>query len=130
MTDIVYYYINYSNEDIVSALVKAYYTKVQSRFASNSSVPTNKFVQFRDILKTFDPSKETPEDLYRKIELLFGNEHKDIFEEFLLFLKPGQALKVGRFMDHFMITQITRFIELLQVITISIISNYSYSLFY
>ncbi|XP_045452467.1 uncharacterized protein LOC123661555 [Melitaea cinxia] len=102
------------DKPLEAALVKAYYTKVQSRFASNSSVPTNKFVQFRDILKTFDPSKETPEDLYRKIELLFGNEHKDIFEEFLLFLKPGQALKVGRFMDHFMITQITRFIELLQ----------------
>lgn len=99
---------------IESALVKSYYTKVQTRFSSNPSVPTNKFVQFQNILKTFDPAKETPVDLYKKIEEIFGEEHKDIVEEFLLFLKPGQAAEVGRFMDHFMLVQMTGFIELLQ----------------
>lgn len=78
-------------------------------------MPTNKFVQFQNILKVFDPSKETPVDLYKKIEELFGTDHKDIVEEFLLFLKPGQAAQVGRFMDHFMLVQMTGFIELLQV---------------
>ncbi|KAJ8717403.1 hypothetical protein PYW08_005802 [Mythimna loreyi] len=97
-----------------TALVRSYYTKVQSRFSSNTSVPTNKFVQFQSILKSFDPTKETPVDLYRKIENVFGEEHKDIVEEFLLFLKPGQAAQVGRFMDHFMLVQMTGFIELLQ----------------
>ncbi|XP_026743847.1 uncharacterized protein LOC113505377 [Trichoplusia ni] len=97
-----------------TALVRSYYTKVQSRFSSNTSVPTNKFVQFQNILKVFDPSKETPVDLYKKIEELFGTDHKDIVEEFLLFLKPGQAAQVGRFMDHFMLVQMTGFIELLQ----------------
>ncbi|PZC83082.1 uncharacterized protein LOC110371282 [Helicoverpa armigera] len=97
-----------------TALVRSYYTKVQSRFSSNTSVPTNKFVQFQSILKSFDPTKETPVDLYRKIENVFGEEHKDIVEEFLLFLKPGQAAEVGRFMDHFMLVQMTGFIELLQ----------------
>lgn len=103
---------------IVSALVRSYYTKVQARFSSHTNVPTNKFVQFQSILKSFDPSKETPVDLYRKIEELFGEQHKDIVEEFLLFLKPGQAAEVGRFMDHFMLVQITGFIEALQVIII------------
>ncbi|XP_049876937.1 uncharacterized protein LOC126374366 [Pectinophora gossypiella] len=97
-----------------TALVRSYYTKVQSRFSSHPTVPTNKFAQFQGILKTFDPSKESPVDLYRKIEKLFGEEHKDIAEEFLLFLKPGQAAEVGRFMDHFMLVQMTSFIELLQ----------------
>ncbi|XP_026495466.1 uncharacterized protein LOC113400197 [Vanessa tameamea] len=105
---------NSDDKPLEAALVKAYYAKVQSRFASHSSVPTNKFVQFRNILKSFDPSMETPIDLFKKIEQLFGEEHKDIVEEFLLFLKPGQASQVGRFMDHFMMTQITRFIALLQ----------------
>ncbi|CAH0713154.1 unnamed protein product, partial [Brenthis ino] len=97
-----------------TALVKSYYTKVQSRFSSHSTLPTNKFVQFREILKTFNPSKENPVDLYKKIEQLFSDEHKDIVEEFMLFLKPGQAAEVGRFMDHFMLSQMTGFIALLQ----------------
>ncbi|XP_034835570.1 uncharacterized protein [Maniola hyperantus] len=97
-----------------TALVRAYYTKIQSRFASHLTAPTNNFVQFREILRTFDPSKETPVDLYKKIEQLFSAKHSDIVEEFLLFLKPCQAASVGRFMDHFMLSQMTVFIELLQ----------------
>lgn len=78
-------------------------------------MPTNKFVQFQSILKSFDPSKETPVELYKKIEQLFGVENKDFVEDFLLFLKPGQAVQVGRLSDHTMLTRITYFIELLQV---------------
>lgn len=100
---------------LFSALVRSYYTKIQSKFTSHSTLPTNKFVQFREILKTFDPTKETPIDLYKKIEQLFGHDHKDIVEEFMLFLKPGQAAEVGRFMDHFMLGQMTGFIALLHV---------------
>ncbi|VVC92780.1 unnamed protein product [Leptidea sinapis] len=97
-----------------AALAKSYYTKVKSRCSQNSSI-SNKFVQFREMLKTFDPHTESPVDLYRKVEELFGAEHKDVVEEFLLFLKPGQAAEVGRFMDHFMLNQMTSFIDLLQV---------------
>ncbi|XP_023951253.2 uncharacterized protein LOC112055400 [Bicyclus anynana] len=96
-----------------AALVRSYYTKIQTRFASHSASPTNNFVQFREILRTFDPMKETPVDLYKKVEELFGATHKDIVEEFLLFLKPCQAASVGRFMDHFLLSQMNVFIELL-----------------
>ncbi|XP_047510168.1 uncharacterized protein LOC125053033 [Pieris napi] len=102
-----------NENQLETALVRSYYSKVRSRFSS-SSLPVNKFAQFRMILKAFDPGKDTPVDLYRKIEELFGDEHKDIVEEFLLFLKPGQAAEVGRFMDHFVLTQLTSFIVLLQ----------------
>lgn len=110
--DVIFNYVKFL---FVSALVRSYYTKVQSRFSSNQTVPTNKFVQFQSILKSFDPSKETPVDLYKKIEQLFGVEHKDFVEDFLLFLKPAQAVQVGRLSDHTMLTRITYFIELLQV---------------
>ncbi|XP_072942546.1 uncharacterized protein [Epargyreus clarus] len=103
-----------NNNALEAALVRSYYAKVKSRFGTNPSAPTNKFVQFRELLKTFDPTKETPVDLYRKVENLLGEEHKDIVEEFLLFLKPGQAATVGRLMDHLVQTQILSFIELLQ----------------
>ncbi|XP_039759520.1 uncharacterized protein LOC120633383 [Pararge aegeria] len=97
-----------------TALVRSYYTKIQTRFASHSAAPTNHFVQFREILRSFDPAKETPVDLYKKVEELFGAKHKDIVEEFLLFLKPCQAASIGRFMDHFMISQMTVFVQFLQ----------------
>ncbi|XP_013162595.1 PREDICTED: uncharacterized protein LOC106114065 [Papilio xuthus] len=97
-----------------SALVRSYYRKVQLRFTSNSS-SANNFQKFQELLKQFDPRKETPVDLYRQVEQLFGDEHKDVVEEFLLFLKPGQAAEVGRFMDHFMIVQMTNFINELRI---------------
>ncbi|KAM3956688.1 uncharacterized protein ACR2FA_009339 [Aphomia sociella] len=97
-----------------NALVRSYYNKVKSKCASNSAT-TNKFLKFQNILKTFDPSKETPVQLYRRIEELFGENHKDLLEEFLLFLRPGQAAEIGRFMDHFTLAQMTGFIELLQI---------------
>lgn len=102
------------NDNVLeTALVRSYYTKVQSRFSSNTSVPTNKFVQFQSILKSFNPSMETPVDLYKKIEHIFGVDHKDIVEEFLLFMKPGQAAEIGRFTDHFALVQLTGFIDML-----------------
>lgn len=75
----------------------------------------NKFILFQNLLKNFNPKVETPADLYRKIEELFGKEHKDIVEDFLLFLKPGQAVEVGRFTDRFQLVQITGFINMLHV---------------
>ncbi|KAJ0173985.1 hypothetical protein K1T71_010131 [Dendrolimus kikuchii] len=97
-----------------AALVRSYYTKVQTRFSSNTLATTNKCEQFHNILRSYNPNKETPVDLYRKIERLFDDGHKDIAEEFLLFLKPGQAAQIGRFMDRFMLVQMTGFIEMLQ----------------
>lgn len=97
------------------AQVAAYYHKVQTKFASNR-VPNNKFVQFRDILQAFDPTKETPIDLYMRIEELFGEEHKYLADEFLMFLTPGQAVEMGRFMDYFTMVQLSSFVQMLKVL--------------
>ncbi|XP_037962305.2 uncharacterized protein LOC105391412 [Plutella xylostella] len=97
-----------------AALVAAYYNKVQSRFASTNRVPNVKFVQFRDILQGFDPSKETPIDLYKKIEEFFGDEHRELSDEFLMFLTTGQAAEAGRLLDRCMMVQLSKFVEMLQ----------------
>lgn len=86
---------------------------MQSRFGTLAT--RKKFVQFQDILKTFDSTKETPTDLYRKLQVLFGEENSDLMEEFLLFLTPGQAAEVGRFMDHFIVNKMVKFLDLLKV---------------
>lgn len=99
----------------VPALVRSYYARVQQRFSSNPTVPTNKFIQFQTILRDFNPNKETPIDIYKKVEQLFGPEHKDMVEDFLLFLKPGQAVQVGRLMDRISLVRMTGFIDLLHV---------------
>ncbi|GBP68607.1 GON-4-like protein [Eumeta japonica] len=104
-----------SNEDPKEiALVTSYFSKVKARFAANRNQPNNKFVQFQNLLKTFDPKNETPVNLYRKIEVLFGEEHRDLIEDFLLFLTPSQAQEIGRFMDHFEMNKLVNFIDILK----------------
>lgn len=92
--------------------MSTYFNKVLSRFRSSNN---DVFVAFQDLLKGFDPSKQTPIDLYRNIEKLFGEENNDLIEEFLLFLTPGQAAEVGKFMDHLMMNKMTQFLHLLKV---------------
>lgn len=93
-----------------NALVTAYFNKIATRFGSTST----KFIQFRELLKTFDSDKETPVDLYRNIEALFGEENSDLVEEFLLFLTPSQAVEIGRFTDHLIMDRMTKFLHLLK----------------
>lgn len=95
--------------------MSSYFNKVQARFGSNTSLPDNKFQQFEQILRNFDPFEHSVTDLYRSIEQLFGPANSDLIEEFLIFLTPGQAAEIGRFMEHFMITKMTKFVEILQV---------------
>lgn len=80
-----------------------------------NSGPLSKFEVFQSILNNFNPQSETPSELYNKLMELFGGENADLTEEFLTFLTPGQATEVGRFMDYFMLTCMTDFLERLQV---------------
>lgn len=84
-------------------------------------MPNVKFVQFRDILQGFDPSKETPIDLYKKIEEFFGDEHRELSDEFLMFLTTGQAAEAGRLLDRCMMVQLSKFVEMLQVSILKIV---------
>lgn len=60
-------------------------------------------------------------DLYRRVENLL-KPHTDLIDEFLTFLLPYQALEVGRFIDHFLLTKMKEFCAKLEVIYNNIIS--------
>ncbi|XP_063709200.1 uncharacterized protein LOC134837743 [Culicoides brevitarsis] len=69
------------------------------------------FEKFAQILKTFDPSKERVADLYYKMEKIFHPHHPELLSLFLNFLEPGQAMQVGKFFEHFIMTNMSTFLE-------------------
>lgn len=69
------------------------------------------FEKFANILKTFDPSKECVADLYYKMEKIFHPNHPELLSLFLTFLDPGQAMQVGKFFEHFIMTNMSTFLE-------------------
>lgn len=69
------------------------------------------FEKFANILKTFDPSKERVADLYYKMEKIFHPNHPELLSLFLTFLEPGQAMQVGKFFEHFIMTNMSTFLE-------------------
>uniref|UniRef100_A0A336MFL2 CSON000955 protein n=1 Tax=Culicoides sonorensis TaxID=179676 RepID=A0A336MFL2_CULSO len=71
----------------------------------------DEYEKFADILKSFDPSKERVADLYYKMEKIFHPNHPELLSLFLTFLEPGQAMQVGKFFEHFMMTNLSTFIE-------------------
>lgn len=71
----------------------------------------DEFEKFAGILKTFDPSKERVSDLYYKMEKIFNPNHPELLSLFLTFLEPGQAMQVGKFFEHFIMTNMSTFLE-------------------
>lgn len=49
------------------------------------------------------------------MEQLFLPDHPELAELFLTFLLPGQAAQIGKFMDHFMLTNMNNFINKLNI---------------
>lgn len=49
------------------------------------------------------------------METLFQNDHPELAEMFLTFLLPGEASQVGKFMEHFMMTNMANFINKLNI---------------
>ncbi|XP_053692842.1 uncharacterized protein LOC128741221 [Sabethes cyaneus] len=78
----------------------------------------NKHVQyekFLHILQSFDGKDERVADLYYKIEELFLADHPELVDSFLTFLLPGQAAEVGKFFEHFILTNANDFLAKLNV---------------
>lgn len=68
------------------------------------------YERFIETLKSFDQQKERVAELYYKMENIFHPHHPELLNLFLTFLLPGQATQVGRFFEHFMITNMDTFI--------------------
>lgn len=49
------------------------------------------------------------------MEQLFLPEHPELAELFLTFLLPGHAAQIGKFMEHFMLTNMNNFINKLNI---------------
>ncbi|XP_053966533.1 uncharacterized protein LOC128868456 [Anastrepha ludens] len=90
-----------------------FYEKVEETFkASNRPEDCKKF---NHILKTFDPRRDKVSDLYYKLEGLFLPEYPELAQVFLTFLLPSEAADIGKFFEHFMINNMTTFINKLNI---------------
>lgn len=49
------------------------------------------------------------------MEQLFLPDHPELAELFLTFLLPGHAAQIGKFMEHFMLTNMNNFINKLNI---------------
>lgn len=99
-------------EEKATNFAHAYFWKVRSRLTGTA------FSHIIQELASFEASKiKNVADLYRKVENLLA-PHTDLINEFLIFLLPHQALEVGRFTDHVLLTKMKEFCAKLEVIYI------------
>ncbi|KAH8284640.1 hypothetical protein KR018_009506 [Drosophila ironensis] len=71
--------------------------------------------KFNNLLKTFDPHQDKAADLYLKVEKILMPNHPELAEMFLNFLLPAEAAEIGKFFEHFMITNANNFINKLNI---------------
>ncbi|XP_023301038.2 uncharacterized protein LOC111683217 [Lucilia cuprina] len=90
-----------------------FYEKVEEAFKASNKLEDCK--KFNAILKAFDPKKDKVSDLYYKLEKLFLPDHPELAQVFLTFLLPSEAAEIGKFFEHFMINNMTTFINKLNI---------------
>ncbi|KAM7341508.1 gon-4 like protein muscle wasted isoform 2-T2 [Cochliomyia hominivorax] len=90
-----------------------FYEKVEEAFKTSNKPEDCK--KFNAILKSFDPKKDKVSDLYYKLEKLFLPDHPELAQVFLTFLLPSEAAEIGKFFEHFMINNMTTFINKLNI---------------
>ncbi|KAL1375105.1 hypothetical protein pipiens_017701, partial [Culex pipiens pipiens] len=73
------------------------------------------YEKFLEILQSFNEKEDRVADLYRKMEELFLGEHPELCDLFLTFLLPGQAAEVGKFFEHFILTNANDFLAKLNI---------------
>uniref|UniRef100_A0A2M4BCT1 Myb-like domain-containing protein n=1 Tax=Anopheles marajoara TaxID=58244 RepID=A0A2M4BCT1_9DIPT len=71
--------------------------------------------RFEELIKGFNECEGQATVLYRQIEELLSEEFPDLVDMFLTFLLPGQAVAVGKFMEHFILTNMNDFLEKLNI---------------
>ncbi|XP_017079177.1 uncharacterized protein LOC108113172 [Drosophila eugracilis] len=71
--------------------------------------------KFNSLLQNFDPRQEKVSSLYLKVEEILLPNHPELAEVFLNFLLPAEAAEIGKFFEHFMISNATNFINKLNI---------------
>ncbi|XP_017108479.2 uncharacterized protein mute [Drosophila bipectinata] len=100
-----------NRKDAIFAL--NFYDKVEETLLKADRVEDCR--KFNSLLKTFDPHKDKVSELYLKVEKILMPDHPELAEMFLNFLVPAEAAEIGKFFEHFMITNATNFINKLNV---------------
>ncbi|KAH8291293.1 hypothetical protein KR054_010370 [Drosophila jambulina] len=71
--------------------------------------------KFNSLLQNFDPKLEKVSDLYLKVEQILLPDLPDLAEVFLNFLLPAEAAEIGKFFQHFMISNAANFVNKLNI---------------
>ncbi|XP_020799449.1 uncharacterized protein LOC110177191 [Drosophila serrata] len=71
--------------------------------------------KFNSLLQNFDPKLEKVSDLYLKVEQILLPDLPELAEVFLNFLLPAEAAEIGKFFQHFMISNAANFINKLNI---------------
>ncbi|XP_055693650.1 uncharacterized protein LOC129796027 [Lutzomyia longipalpis] len=90
-----------------------FFEKVECTFKAARQF--DKFERFLTILNTFKPGKEEVADLYYRLEDLFLPDHPELAELFLTLLLPGHASQVGKFFEHFILTNMHTFLTRINI---------------
>ncbi|KAG5680926.1 hypothetical protein PVAND_010402 [Polypedilum vanderplanki] len=69
------------------------------------------FGQFTRMLTAFNPEIESVPELYYKMETLLLPGYPDLLDLFLNFLLPEHAAEIGKFCEHFLLTNMSNLIE-------------------
>ncbi|XP_055541136.1 uncharacterized protein LOC129727367 [Wyeomyia smithii] len=73
------------------------------------------YEKFLQILQNFNQKEDRVADLYYRIEKLLSADHPEFVDLFLTFLLPGQAAEVGKFFEHFILTNANDFLAKLNI---------------
>ncbi|XP_022226226.2 uncharacterized protein LOC111076659 [Drosophila obscura] len=90
-----------------------FYDKVEEALLNADRVEDCK--KFNKLLQTFDPQHDKVSDLYLKVENLLLPDYPELAEVFLNFLLPAEAAELGKFFQHFMISNASNFINKLNI---------------
>ncbi|XP_049282001.1 uncharacterized protein LOC125763192 [Anopheles funestus] len=90
-----------------------YYEKVEETLLASDRADL--LERFEQILRDFDEIEDRVSSLYYQIEDLLGESFPQLVDAFLTFLLPGQAAQVGKFFEHFILTNMGDFLEKLNV---------------
>ncbi|XP_053658027.1 uncharacterized protein LOC128707105 [Anopheles marshallii] len=102
-----------SMEDKDAIYAFNYYEKVEETLLASGRVDL--LERFEQILRNFDEIEDRVSSLYYQIEDLLGESYPQLVDAFLTFLLPGQAAQIGKFLEHFILTNMGDFLEKLNV---------------
>uniref|UniRef100_A0A8W7PDJ9 Uncharacterized protein n=1 Tax=Anopheles coluzzii TaxID=1518534 RepID=A0A8W7PDJ9_ANOCL len=102
-----------SMEDKDATYAFNYYEKVEETLLASGR--GDLLQRFEQILRNYDESENRVSVLYYQIEDLLGESFPQLVDMFLTFLLPGQAAEVGKFFEHFILTNMGDFLEKLNV---------------